>query len=145
MNYISQGFAIGTLFHKLENEIEVTNEPLTENEKSFANELRNEIRNEMEMKRRNEPEMNSGNDVEMNVEKIVEMNRRTTTTVEQVIKLKKKCDYTNFHSSLWYGNGKYWIEGTFYKNSTPVYQFKINCKSEQDSRTKLNQIRRCYQ
>ena len=141
MNYIQQGFAIGKLF---ENEIEVTNEPLTENEKSFANELRNELRNEMEMKRGNKPEMNSGNGVEMNIQKIVEMNRRTTTTVEQVIKLKKKCDYNNFHSSLWYGNGKHWIEGAFYKGNYPVYQFKINCKSENDCRQKLNQIRRCY-
>ena len=141
MNYIQQGFAIGQLF---KNEIEVTNEPRNENEISFANELRNEIRNEVEMNNENEPEMNHGNEVEMNVEKIVEMNRRTTTTAEQVIQLKKTCNYTNFHSSIWFGNGKHWIEGTFYKGSLPVYQFRINCKSEQDCRAKLKQIRRCY-
>ena len=131
MNYIQQGFAIGKLF---ENEIEVTNEPRNENEISFANELRNELRNENHLK----------NEIEMNIGKIVEMNRRTTTTVEQVIKLKKTCDYTNFHSSLWFGNGKYWIEGAFYKGNFPVYQFRINCKSENDCRQKLKQIKRCY-
>lgn len=143
MNYIQQGFTIGNLFaNELENEIEVTNEPRNENEISFAKELRNEIRNEVEMKGGNELEMNT--DVEMNVEKIVEMNRRTTTTVEQVIQLKKTCNYTNLHSTIWYGNGKHWIEGTFYKGNTPVYHFKINCKSKQDSTVKLQRIRRIY-
>lgn len=147
MNYIQQGFASAKQFQN-ENETPIRNE----NEISFANELRNEIRNEVEMNNENEPEMNHGNEVEMNggnelemnVEKIVEMNRRTTTTVEQVIQLKKTCNYTNFHSSMWFGNSKYWIEGTFYKGSLPVYQFRINCKSEQDCRAKLKQIRRCY-
>ena len=124
---------------------ELRNELLhgNENENGFRNE--NESKNELEMNGGNELEMNRRNDVEMNIEKIVEMNRRTTTTVEQVIHLKKNCDYTNFFSSFWYGNGKYWIEGAFYKGNYPVYQFRINCKSEQDCRAKLNQIRRNYQ
>lgn len=84
------------------------------------------------------PEMN----IEMNGKMNVEMNHRMTLSAKTIIRLKNKINFTNFTSSLWTGNRKYWIEGTFYLHKEAILKYRINCNSKVEALEVLNKIRR---
>ena len=86
--------------------------------------------------------MNHEMNIEMNGKMNVEMNHRMTLSTETIIRLKNRLNFTNFTSSLWTGNRKYWIEGAFYHNKDSILKFKINCESKIHAMETLQKIRR---